>query len=121
MRINSAKIKLMRKSDREISLHNTRILILVLLAYLSFGATVYHLVEKWSWFDSFYFTVVTVATVGYGDFTPQTVLGKTFTMLYIFIGIALFIAVANSFLKLRASISLNRLETRKASKNGKSK
>lgn len=51
----------------------------------------YHFVEKWSWIDAFYFSVITIATVGYGDFSPQTNLGKLFTVGYILVGIGLFV------------------------------
>lgn len=47
----------------------------------------YHKVEGWRWLDSFYFSVITLATVGFGDFTPQTDLGKIFTVFYIFVGL----------------------------------
>lgn len=92
-----------------------KILLGVLALYVSFGAAFYHFVERWSWLDSFYFTVVTLATVGYGDFVPKTDAGKLFTMPYIFIGIGLFIYVANSFLKSRAE---QRIEKHKAKKEG---
>lgn len=49
------------------------------------GATFYHYVEGWEWLDSFYFTVITLTTIGYGDFTPKTDVGKLFTMVYVFI------------------------------------
>jgi hypothetical protein len=42
----------------------------------------------------FTFQVVTIATVGYGDITPQTAIGKIFTMGYIFSGIGIFVAAA---------------------------
>ncbi len=45
------------------------------------------------WLDRLYFCVITLATVGYGDFSPKTDLGMIFAMLYIFIGIGLLIAV----------------------------
>jgi hypothetical protein len=40
------------------------------------GIIVYHLVEKFSWVDAYYFSVITLATVGYGDLTPHTAFGK---------------------------------------------
>ena len=60
---------------------------------MGLGTIFYHWVEGWRWLDSLYFCVITLATVGYGDLTPKTDLGKVFTMIYIFIGIGLLIAV----------------------------
>ncbi len=52
----------------------------------------YRTVEGWSWLDAAYFSVVTIATVGYGDITPQTAIGKVFTIGYIFSGIGIFVS-----------------------------
>jgi hypothetical protein len=51
------------------------------------GTFFYHWVEEWRWLDSLYFSVVTLATVGYGDFSPRTDVGKVFTIFYMFLGI----------------------------------
>ncbi|MCB0064174.1 MAG: two pore domain potassium channel family protein [Caldilineaceae bacterium] len=59
----------------------------VVLLLLASGAHIYHRLEGWSYLDAFYFTVITLTTVGYGDFSPQTALGKTFSMLYILLGL----------------------------------
>ncbi|MCE6960683.1 potassium channel family protein [Cereibacter sphaeroides] len=59
------------------------------------GATVfYRLVEGWRWVDAFYFSVVTIATVGFGDLAPRTDVGKLFTVFYILTGIGLFVTFA---------------------------
>ena len=63
-----------------------RLLGVVLLILLS-GAQIYHRLEGWSYLDAFYFTVITLTTVGYGDFSPQTNLGKLFSVLYILLGL----------------------------------
>ena len=91
-----------------------KVLIPILGAFVTFGVVFYHLVEKWSWFDSLWFTIVTIATIGYGDFVPRTVEGKVFTMLYVFVGIGLFIFVANTFLRYQALRSLEAHKLRKA-------
>jgi hypothetical protein len=54
------------------------------------------LVEGWSLLDSAYFAIVTIATVGYGDLTPHTTLGKIFTIGYIFSGIGIFVAAVTA-------------------------
>jgi voltage-gated potassium channel len=56
----------------------------------------YRTVEGWSWIDAVYFSVVTIATVGYGDITPQTAIGKIFTIGYIFSGIGIFVAAVTA-------------------------
>jgi len=53
------------------------------------GAIFYHLHEGWSWVNAFYFCAVTLATVGYGDYTPTTNLSKVVTIFYIIIGIGI--------------------------------
>lgn len=55
------------------------------------GTLFYHSVEGWSLLDSFYFSVITLATVGYGDFTPHTDMGKIFTVIYIFLGLGILV------------------------------
>ncbi len=68
-------------------------LALITSGVLWIGTFFYHFVEGWGWLDSLYFCVITLATVGYGDFSPHTPLGKIFTMIYVFIGIGLLVAV----------------------------
>ncbi len=69
--------------------HEGRLLTAATLTYILAGMEFYHAVEKWSYLDSAYFSVTTLTTVGYGDFSPHTDIGKIFTMGYILLGVGL--------------------------------
>jgi len=68
-----------------------------LLAFASLimgiGTVFYRFVEDLTWIDSLYFSVITLTTVGYGDISPTTTVGKVFTMGYVLLGIGIFVAV----------------------------
>jgi hypothetical protein len=66
------------------------------LALILVATAFYWLVESWALLDAVYFSVVTIATVGYGDLAPQTSIGKVFTICYIFAGIGLFVAAVTA-------------------------
>ena len=66
---------------------------------LLIGTVFYSFVEGWSPLDALYFSVTTLATVGFGDFAPQTALGKAFTIVYILAGISVILAFANAVLQ----------------------
>jgi hypothetical protein len=63
------------------------------------GTVFYHFVEGWSWLDSFYFTMVTVTTVGYGDFHPTTPLSKIFTIVLLVVGVSSILGFLNYLVK----------------------
>lgn len=60
-----------------------------LISWIAFGTFVFHRLESWSRIESFYFAVVTITTVGYGDLTPSTELSKLFTSIYILVGVSI--------------------------------
>ena len=49
-----------------------------------------------------YFTLVTISTIGYGDFSPSTLLGRTFLLFVILGGVAFFSYETSELLALRA-------------------
>jgi hypothetical protein len=79
---------------------------------LTGGTVFYHFQEKWTWVNSWYFCVVTLATVGYGDLVPKTDFGKLFTSVYIILGIGLVGAFASAFIRKRGTVMRERYETK---------
>ena len=100
-----AKIKKFRDWKRE------NVLLSLVFSVILSGTFIYHFVEKWSYLDSLYFTVITLTTVGYGDLSPQTPVGKIFTIFFIFAGLGIIL----SFIE---KIANNRVEKTKI-KRGK--
>jgi len=64
-----------------------RIVLMAVLAALAVGTVVFHLVEGWSILDSLYVTAQTVTTVGFGDITPRTALGRAFSTVFMIVGV----------------------------------
>jgi len=65
------------------------------LVTLAWGALFYRQVEGWNLLDSFYFSVITLTAVGYGDFSPSATADKIFTIFYIFVGVGLILGFLN--------------------------
>ncbi|KRZ16209.1 TWiK family of potassium channels protein 7 [Trichinella zimbabwensis] len=61
----------------------------VFLSYTALGSLLLHHVEKWDIVDAFYFTFVTMTTVGFGDLIPEQRSCYLLILLYILVGLAL--------------------------------
>ncbi|MEN8712849.1 MAG: potassium channel family protein [Arenicellales bacterium] len=66
----------------------------LLTTLLISGTIFYHHEEGWKVLDAFYFCVMTMTTIGYGDLTPTTDTAKIFTIIYAFMSIGVFVALA---------------------------
>jgi voltage-gated potassium channel len=72
-----------------------RYALLALLAAILFGTLGFHFIERWPLADSLYVTVQTLTTVGYGDQTPHSGMGRLFAIVVMLIGaggVALFVS-----------------------------
>jgi hypothetical protein len=56
---------------------------------MAFGTVIFAALEEWAYVDSFYFCVITLTTVGLGDFVPSTDLGIECHLIYCLFGLAL--------------------------------
>lgn len=60
--------------------------VILLLAVVVLGTSGYTLTEGWDLWDAFFFTIVTISTVGYGDYGLSGA-GEKFTVVLMFVGI----------------------------------
>lgn len=58
-----------------------------LAALIAFGTAGYHILERWSFDDALYMTVITLTAVGFQEVRPLTESGRTFTMVLLLGGI----------------------------------
>lgn len=68
-----------------------------LLGVVGSGTVFFRYIEGWSWLDSYFFTVVTISTVGYGELVPATAAGKIGTTFLIFGGLGVFAVAIREF------------------------
>ncbi|CAD5221909.1 unnamed protein product [Bursaphelenchus xylophilus] len=61
----------------------------ILLGYMMVGAILLARWEKWSFFEGFYFSFITMTTVGFGDIVPLKQEFFMFDLFYIIVGLAI--------------------------------
>jgi voltage-gated potassium channel len=76
-----------------------RSLLLLVVLTLVGGTIFYSLQEGWNVVDAFYFSAITLTTVGLGDLSPETTIGKLFTVVYIFAGIGIILGFIETVAK----------------------
>ena len=84
----------------------TKALPVVAGALVLTGSLFYWRFEDWTFIEALYFSIVTLTTVGYGDFSPTTAGTQIFTIFYILTGfgvlVALLTSVAQQYLRQKA-------------------
>ena len=104
-----------RAVRRAIRSPRTHALIVTTAIVVAAGSGFYMIVEGWSLIDAVYFSIVTLATIGYGDLTPTTDLAKLFTIFYVLIGIGLIASTVATI----ANATVQAGEERRATKAAK--
>jgi voltage-gated potassium channel len=97
MRILRIYMSLLRAMWRALGTDQVKPLFTLVLLLAAFGAVVFRTLEGWSFMDGLYFSFVTMATVGYGDLTPATWLGKAAAIMFMFAGIGVFVLAMSTF------------------------
>ena len=70
--------------------------VIIVVILLSGGTIYFHKAENWSYVDSFYFSVVSLTTVGYGDLTPTTPASRIVASFYIIFGLGIMLYLLSS-------------------------
>lgn len=76
------------------------IVFLFLIIVLALGTCGYMIIEGWNTFDSLYMTVITIATVGFGEVHPLSHDGRVLTMALILLGVFLVVLATSAFTQL---------------------
>uniref|UniRef100_A0AC34QHE6 Potassium channel domain-containing protein n=1 Tax=Panagrolaimus sp. JU765 TaxID=591449 RepID=A0AC34QHE6_9BILA len=67
----------------------TSLIAIILLGYMAIGAVLLGMWENWDFFQGFYFSFITMTTVGFGDIVPVKQQFFIFDLFYIIIGLAI--------------------------------
>ena len=89
-------------------------ILIITLAHLALGTVVYSIVENWRTLDALYFCVISLTTIGFGDFHPKTDYGKIFTMFYSILGLGIISSLASGIFN---AFKINLGNKRKDNKN----
>ncbi|KAI0477760.1 hypothetical protein GGR56DRAFT_424839 [Xylariaceae sp. FL0804] len=85
---------------------------IVFLGYLLLGALVFSHIEGWNYLDGVYWADVTLFTVGFGDFYPQTNLGRGLLIPFALVGITSFGLVIGSIRSFMLDKGKSKLDAR---------
>jgi voltage-gated potassium channel len=79
-----------------------RLVAILIVAVTVLGTVGYVVIEGWGWWDSFYMTVITITTVGYGEVHPLSRAGEVFTVAILLSGVGSFFYAFTLFMALLA-------------------
>jgi voltage-gated potassium channel len=101
-------------NNTNISLFSLILRPFVALTFLiSLGTFAYMHIEQWSFLDSLFMSVETLATVGFGTIEPLSEAGKIFTIIYMLFGVILFLYIAAEFAEYVVYINFGKILSRK--------
>lgn len=93
-------LRVLRKSLPMVAKQRLTWILILVLGIIAYGTIGFHFIEGQPWMVSFYWTFVTIGTVGYGDYSPKSPLGMFFTISLIVLGIGTFALAIESLVNL---------------------
>lgn len=103
------------RKDFELSISQRTLMLqtILFLMYLLVGALVFSKIEKdWDYLDAVYWADITLFTVGYGDFSPLSTLGRALLIPYALVGVISLGLVIGSIRSLMLDRGKRRLDAR---------
>ncbi|TAK89721.1 two pore domain potassium channel family protein [Patescibacteria group bacterium] len=97
----------------DISKYAYRLILLGAVSTIAIGTVFYHYIERFSWLNAYYFSVITLTTVGYGDLVTKTDIGKLFTTFYILVGVG----IVTTFITVTVKRRQQRFSNRRSKSN----
>ena len=89
---------------------------IIVLSWIVIGTLIFHKLEDWTYAQSFYYSVTTLTTVGYGDFVPTTDYNRVVTALYMLIGVTITLGafgyIGSNYIARREAMAQKRAEKR---------
>lgn len=68
-------------------LSKLKIGLIIIFIIIIFGTLAFMIIEKWTFLDSFYMTIITISTTGFKEVRPLTPLGMILTVFLIISGV----------------------------------
>ena len=81
------------------------------MAYTLLGALMYKSWENWTYFEAFYFTCISLSTIGFGDVVPDHPKYFVASSVYMVIGLALLAMIINVFM-VAMHVTIRKVTTR---------
>jgi hypothetical protein len=80
---------LLNKGELSLVQRQMILIAIIVIAYMSMMSGIFGYIEGWDYEVSLYWCIVTIATIGFGDFAPKTRLGRLLVLPFAFVGIML--------------------------------
>ncbi|MFQ6054627.1 MAG: potassium channel family protein [Methanosarcinales archaeon] len=102
-------LRLLRKHLLNILSKRIPRIIMLVIVIIIYGTAGFHFLEGQTWTISFYWTIITMSTVGYGDYSPKTPIGMYFAISVLIFGIGSFAAAIETIIASLVEREHNRL------------